>query len=625
MITDNRPIIKKHSQKQENADLFGAFSHDDVLTLTLLLPKEYKASDLMLALWNDDKMSREYFPVEGTGSDGSYDRFDYSFDFDKMCESDGLFYYHFSFKSNDNTLFVSRNYNDLLPEVIQDENAVSSYQLTIYKSDFTTPDDFKGGIMYQIFVDRFARGGEVVPVRDDAVMNDDWYDGVPEYPEYPGGFVRNNMFFGGTLWGVIEKLDYLKSLGVNFIYLNPIFEAYSNHKYDTGDYTKIDPMFGGEEAFDALISAAKKKGIGVILDGVFNHTGSDSVYFNKNNRYSEPGAYNSKDSRYFDWYMFKNYPDDYESWWGIEILPKINGDNKEFRKFICGENGIIGRYLKRGIYGWRLDVADELKEDMLCDIRTALKSEKDGVLIGEVWEDASNKVAYDRRRRYFRGSELDSVMNYPLKNAVVEYLKSSDASGIAKITTELYSHYPKAVSDVLMNFLGTHDTERILTVLSGEDISGKTNAELASYRMSDENRHKAIELLKTAYLIIATMPGVPCIYYGDEAGLEGARDPFNRLPYPWGKENKELVEWYKKIGEIRQREKVFAQGYYKVRESTGGILVYDRFDKDTKITVIINRGNDDYTVSSKEEHTSLLSGTVSSVHTVKPGCADVIK
>jgi glycosidase len=456
-------------------------------------------------------------------------------------------------------------------------------------------------------------------------MNDDWYDGVPEYPEYPGGFVRNNMFFGGTLWGVIEKLDYLKSLGVNFIYLNPIFEAYSNHKYDTGDYTKIDPMFGGEEAFDALISAAKKKGIGVILDGVFNHTGSDSVYFNKNNRYSEPGAYNSNDSRYFDWYMFKNYPDDYESWWGIEILPKINGDNKEFRKFICGENGIIRRYLKRGIYGWRLDVADELKEDMLCDIRTALKSEKDGVLIGEVWEDASNKVAYDRRRRYFRGSELDSVMNYPLKNAVVEYLKSSDASGIAKITTELYSHYPKAVSDVLMNFLGTHDTERILTVLAGEDISGKTNAELASYRMSDENRRKAIELLKTAYLIIATMPGVPCIYYGDEAGLEGARDPFNRLPYPWGKENKELVEWYKKIGEIRQREKVFAQGYYKVRESTGGILVYDRFDKDTKITVIINRGNEDYTVSSKEEHTSLLSGTVSTTHTVKPGCADIIK
>lgn len=625
MIYDNRPIIKKHSKKEENADLFGAFSHDDVLTLTLLLPKKYRACDVTLAVWNDDKMSREYFPVESTGSDESYDSFDYTFDFDKMCESDGLFYYHFSFKSNGNTLFVSRNYYDLLPEVIKDENAVSSYQLTIFKSDFTTPDDFKGGIMYQIFVDRFARGGEVVPVRDDVVMNDDWYDGVPEYPEYPGGFVRNNMFFGGTLWGVIEKLDYLKSLGVNFIYLNPIFEAYSNHKYDTGDYTKIDPMFGGEEAFDALISAAKEKGIGVILDGVFNHTGSDSVYFNKNNRYPEPGAYNSKDSRYFDWYMFKNYPDDYESWWGIEILPKINGDNKDFRKFICGENGIIRRYLKRGIYGWRLDVADELKEDMLRDIRTALKSEKNGVLIGEVWEDASNKVAYDRRRRYFRGSELDSVMNYPLKNAVVEYLKSSDASGIARITTELYTHYPKAVSDVLMNFLGTHDTERILTVLAGEDISGKTNAELSLYRMGDDKKEAAVELLKTAYLIISTMPGVPCIYYGDEAGLEGARDPFNRLPYPWGKENKELVEWYKIIGEIRKHEKVFAEGYYKVLESTGGVLVYDRFDKGTKITVIINRGNEDYTIVSDTERTSLLSGTVSTTHTVKPGLADIIK
>lgn len=361
MITSSRPIIKKHSIKEANADLFGAFAYDDTLTLTLFLPNEYSAHDVMLELWNDDKMSRESCPVEYSGHDGAYDKFEYTFDFSKICNCDGLFYYHFTFRCGDSMLFVSRNHTDLLPEVIADQNAVSSYQLTVYKPGFKTPDDFKGGTMYQIFVDRFARGGEIVPVRADAVMNGDWYDGIPEYPEVPGGFVRNNMFFGGTLWGVLEKLPYLKSLGVNYIYLNPVFEAYSNHKYDTGDYTKIDEMFGGEKAFDALIAAAKNEGIGIILDGVFNHTGSDSIYFNKNNRYPVLGAYNSKDSEYYNWYMFTDYPDKYESWWGIEILPKINGDNQGFREFICGENGIIRRYLKRGVYGWRLDVADELK------------------------------------------------------------------------------------------------------------------------------------------------------------------------------------------------------------------------------------------------------------------------
>ncbi len=620
-----KPIIKKYSEKEKNADLFGAFAFDDTLKLALFLPEKYDAENVTLEVWNDDKMARASFSVDFSEREDGYDVFKYTFDFKKMCESDGLFYYHFAFFSHGSTFYVSQNCNDFSAQIIDDKNAVSSYQLIVYKSDFNTPEDFKGKIMYQIFVDRFNKSNKEVPVRYDAVINDDWYHGIPEYPDVPGGFIKNNMFFAGTLWGVIEKLPYLKELGVDYLYLNPIFEAYSNHKYDTGDYTKIDEMFGGEEAFDALIAAAQEENIGIILDGVFNHTGSDSVYFNKNKRYKTLGAYNSKGSKYADWFIFTDYPDKYESWWGIEILPKLNGDNPDLRRYICGENGIIRRYLKRGIYGWRLDVADELKEDMLVEIRDALKAEKNGVLIGEVWEDASNKVAYDRRRRYFRGSELDSVMNYPLRTAVIDYMKNGDADKIAQVVTQIYFHYPKAVSDVLMNFLGTHDTERILTVLSDVDISTMTNAQLAVFRMSNEERARAIQLLKTAYLIIATMPGVPCIYYGDEAGLEGARDPFNRMPYPWGKEESNLVKWYKKIGRIRKKERLFIDGYFKVIERKNGVFAYERFNDKENLTVIINRGDLDYTITFHDKKKSLLNGISGISHTVRPGCADILK
>lgn len=624
-----RPIIQKKSRLEPHAELFGAFAHNDTLTLTLLLPSSYRAENVVVELWLDDSMTRAAYPVVSAGNEGEYDRFEYTFDFESLCgENDnGLFYYHFSFESAGERFYVSRNKTDLLPDIVGADDEVSSYQLTVYAESFATPSAFKGKIMYQIFVDRFAKDDKTVPVRSDAVINEDWENGVPEYPEYPGGFVKNNMFFGGTLWGIIEKLTYLKELGVGVIYLNPIFEAYSNHKYDTGNYMRVDEMFGGDEAFDALIREAGKLGIGVILDGVFNHTGSDSIYFNKNGRYNSVGAYNSKKSEYYDWFMFTDYPDKYESWWGIEILPKLNGKNKALREFICGENGVIRHYLRRGAYGWRLDVADELDEELLAGIREAAKAEFDAPIIGEVWEDASNKVAYDRRRRYFRGHELDSVMNYPLRRAVIDYLLKGDASELARVTTELYMHYPKAVSDVLMNFLGTHDTERILTVLSGEDVSSKSNAELAEYKMNEDQRITAVKLLKLAYLIVATMPGVPCIYYGDEAGVEGGRDPFNRKPYPWGHENKELVSWYKELGSVRTREPIFESGYYKVLEVKNGIFSYKRFDDKGEIVIIVNRTEHEYT--ALVAGISLLTGENGNryrqSHTVKPMSAEIIK
>ena len=607
MNSNIRPFIKKTCPREPQADLFSAFAYDDTLTLKLHIPSSYSAGNVMLELYSDDSMTRKAYKAERIEVREDYDVFAHTFDFAEICQGDdsGLFYYHFSFESNGKRMFVSRNHGDLLPEIVINEWDVSAYQLLVYKSDFETPESFKGSVMYQIFPDRFARGNTPVQVREDAVINNDWYGNISEYAEYPGAFVKNNTFFGGTLWGIIEKLDYLKSLGVDFIYLNPIFEAYSNHKYDTGNYMKADEMFGGDKALECLIKEAKKLDIGIILDGVFNHTGSDSIYFNKHSRYDTVGAYNSRESEYRDWYFFDNFPDNYKSWWGIDILPKLNGKNPALVEYLCGKDGVIRHYLKKGIYGWRLDVADELDEELLTRIRQSAKEENGALVIGEVWEDASNKIAYDRRRRYFRGNELDSVMNYPLKNAVIDFLKTKDASGIARTTTELYMHYPKSVSDTLMNFLGTHDTERILTVLSGEDISNKSNAELSFYKASRDNYTRAKELLKIAYLIIATMPGVPCIYYGDEAGLEGARDPFNRKPYPWGREDDELIKWYKKIGEIRHAEPLFKKGYFRVTQSQNGVFAYERFDENEKICIIINLSDKNYETNA-EKGTSLL-------------------
>lgn len=621
----SRPILRKFCKTQPCADLFSAFAYSDQLKICVFIPREYEAQSLNIDLYYDDTMTHTAEPAKKVLSDEKFDIFEYSFDFGRMClpSDGGLFYYHFFFDSHGRKMYVSRNREDLLPQVITDENAVSSYQLTVYCDNFRTPDDFKGGIMYQIFVDRFFKGKREVSAREDAVINGNWYSDISEYPEYPGAFVKNNTFYGGTLWGVVEKLPYLKSLGVDFIYLNPIFEACSNHKYDTGDYNKVDEMFGGDEALDELISEAKKQGIGIILDGVFNHTGSDSIYFNKNGRYDTVGAYNSPDSEYADWYFFEKYPDEYKSWWGIEILPKLNGRNEKLREFICSENGVIRKYLKKGVFGWRLDVADELDEDLLCEIRKAAKKEGDRIVIGEVWEDASNKVAYDRRRKYFRGNELDSVMNYPLRQAVIDYIMSGDAFGIARTATEIYMHYPKCVSDTLMNFLGTHDTQRILSVLTGENLNDKTNKELSTYKAEHKNYAAAVQRLKVAYLIVATMPGVPCIYYGDEAGVEGGRDPFNRKPYPWGFENDELVDWYKKLGKIRKSENLFKEGYFRVKESKNSVFAYERFDENEKIIVVVNLGDTDYKTDI-DNGTSLLD-KCADIHTVPPDSVQIIK
>ena len=483
-----------------------------------------------------------------------------------------------------------------------------SWQITVYEADYETPEWMKGGIMYQIFPDRFHKSGDG-KLASDKILRKDW-GGIPCYKPNSYGKILNNDFFGGNLNGIREKLDYLKRLNVSVIYLNPIFEAYSNHRYDTGDYMKIDPLLGTEEDFDALISAAKERGMHVILDGVFNHTGDDSRYFNKYGKYqSELGAHQSPYSKYSDWYHFKHFPDSYDCWWGIDTLPAVNERSPSYQEFIFGENGVLRHWLKHGIDGYRLDVADELPDFFLQKLRTAVKSEnKDAIVLGEVWEDASNKIAYSERRQYLLGHELDSVMNYPLKDAIINFVFSANTAMLRETIAMLIDNYPKQTLDCLMNVLGTHDTPRILTVLGGKYYENKDD--MAKAELTHGEKTEAIRKLKMAAFLLYTLPGVPCIYYGDETGMQGFQDPFCRRCFPWDNQNEELLSFYRKLGEIRSEmlAGVFAEGVYREVFADRFCLVFERRTEECTVYVYVNNSHGKYTMKTDETLYEYLSG-----------------
>lgn len=478
------------------------------------------------------------------------------------------------------------------------------WQLTVYEP-YATPDWVKNGVIYQIFPDRFRKAGEAV-VGEGKVLHESW-DELPVYLPDENGKVKNNDFFGGNFKGIEEKLPYLADLGVTAVYLNPVFEAASNHRYDTGDYDKFDGMLGTEADFASLVAAAEKFGIKLILDGVFNHTGSDSVYFNKYGRYPSLGAYQSENSPYFKWYNFISFPDSYASWWGFDTLPDVNEDEPSYAEFIAGEKGVIARYTAMGLGGWRLDVADELPDGFIRKIRAALKrANENALLIGEVWEDASNKVSYNVRRRYFQGAELDGVMNYPFKAAAIRFVKEGDAQYFANCVRTLLDHYPKQSLDVCMNILGTHDTKRILTELADNAPRTSDKNVWARFRLQGDDYARAKERLKTASLLQYTVPGVPCVYYGDEAGMQGYKDPLNRLPFPWGKEDAELTEWYRFLGRLRKLPP-FGGGEYNELWCDRRALVFERRKGDQAVVVAVNRGNDEYVLRFEGTVYELLS------------------
>ena len=469
------------------------------------------------------------------------------------------------------------------------DGSVQSWQLTVYE-ETPTPAWFGRGVTYQIFPDRFCR----TELPDPAGMiggrwvHENWSD-IPEWQPDSQGEVRNRDFFGGSLQGILSKLDDLAAFGVTTLYLNPIFESASNHRYNTADYLAIDPMLGTEADFRQLCREAKSRGIRVILDGVFNHTGSQSRYFNADGFYPAPGAAQSQDSPYFSWFSFHPWPTDYDAWWGIKTLPAVQENDSGYLDFIIRDrDSVVRHWLRAGASGWRLDVADELPDDFIADIRTAMEETAPGsLLLGEVWEDATTKVAYSQRRRYLLGQELHGVMNYPFRNALIAYLLGGDADEFRETLEAIRENYPPNAFSSLMNFLGTHDTPRILTVLGASHVPDSKEGR-ASYRLSPEERQMGLARLRLAALVLFTFPGAPTVYYGDEAGMEGWEDPFNRAGYPWGREDTELKAWFARLARLRLDRPALQSGQLHWCWTAGPILAFARELNGQLLTTVIN-------------------------------------
>lgn len=524
----------------------------------------------------------------------------------------GIYMYRFEILTTGGIIYAGRGdrgeatYGEMLPE----------WQITVYNSDFKTPDKYKGGVIYHVFVDRFCRSGKVKP---DRPLHEDWYE--KPNTKSADGIYHGDDFFGGDLEGIRQKLPYIKSLGANILYLSPIFKSRSNHRYDTGDYLKIDELLGDEEDFKRLCRSAKAQGIYVMLDGVFNHSGSDSVYFNKHATYDTLGAYQSKDSPYYDWYYFNNFPDDYKSWWGIKNVPTLNKNNPEYRKLILGPDGVIEKWTKAGASMWRLDVVDELPTDFVKLLREKIKGvKKDALIIGEVWEDASIKVSYGELRPYLFGEELDGVMNYPFMNATLDYAKGGRVEDFEERVLKIVENYPKPVIHSVMNFISTHDTVRAINALSGVAVPfGRENQ--ARRQLSDVEYNEGFKRLILATIIEYTLPGNPSIFYGDEAGVTGWQDPLNRVTYPWGRENERTIEHFKALGKMRKDyREVFTGDIEFVDE--GRLLAYKRTNGDKSITVLVNNTNE--WQNCKTRGIDVLSG-IRVERAISPMTAHVVK
>ena len=546
-----------------------------------------KAAGAYVSLWQDggDKVQ---FVMEFAGAHGSYDVYEHTL----QIEKPGLYWYTFQVY----TLLGSTE------EV--SENEGGAFQITAYSPGQKTPDWIFGGMIYHIFVDRFCNGTEY-KLKPNAIFRWDW-GGTPYFQPDENGIVHNNDFFGGDIQGIINKLPYLEQLGVTCIYLSPVFEAASNHKYDTGDYMNVDPSFGTNETLKQLCKSAEEYGMRVILDGVFNHVGADSRYFNKYGTYDSVGAFQSKDSPYRDWFHFRE-DGSYESWWGIDLLPSVNESSESYIDFICGENGVIAYWNEMGIAGWRLDVVDELPDVFLDPLCARMKKVNDeAYIVGEVWEDASNKIAYSVRRRYFQGGQLDSVTNYPLKVAIIACVKEGNVEYLRQTMTSLCRNYPPHILHGLMNILGTHDTMRILTVLGGDDFP-KDKQGMSTYKLEDWQLSRGKKRLKLASTLQYFLPGVPCVFYGDEAGMEGGADPFCRKCYPWGNEDYDLISWYKILNGVRKANACFAQGKYTLIEARNGLFAFTRGEGTGRVLVAINTTDDDISIKADEFNFDILN------------------
>lgn len=555
---------------------FGCIQSGTTLSLACYV-KDAGETGVLFMLAEDNKTPAAYPMMKAEPTNG-YN----TYTLDRPFQFTGLFYYYFTVQKPDGDISVFKDgHNHPL------FHQGMAWQLTCYHANYSVPESFRGRVMYQIFPDRFNKQGDcdtkekLTPF----FLHENPCE-LPVYEPDSAGIVHNNDFFGGNFQGIIEKLPSLKSLGVGAIYINPIFKAYSNHRYDTADYLTTDPMLGTNDDFARLCKQAHQLNMKIILDGVFSHTGSDSVYFDIHNRFGT-GAYHNPDSPYRDWYQFHQHPHDYASWWGIKTLPCTQELNPGFMQFIFEK--VIPYWLDLGADGWRLDVADELPEEFLEALYQTVKTiKKDAIVIGEVWEDASNKISYGVRRRYLQGKSLDSVMNYVWRDAIIRFAKNEmSASDFAETIMTLCEHYPKDALDTMMNFLSTHDTPRILTVLGVDNIP-QNRKHRANYVLSPQEKIVAKNRLYLALFLLFTLPGSPCIYYGDEIGMEGFEDPFNRCYMGDRSGDNDILAHVKQLSRLKNQCTAFQTGHTDVVLVENGFLIFSRTTEKEKILCLVN-------------------------------------
>ena len=567
---------------------FGTLTPGQTCQLTMHIPATVRSSGVTCVLQYETGEEVQHFLLERKGGQGPYEYFSGSF----SIPQPGLYFYYFRVHNPEGTFRLFKQGDDTNME------AGDLWQISCIPGDFHTPDWAKGATIYQVFPDRFHKSGQcdLTGKLTPYTLHKSWNEEVAWQPT-EDGVVLNNDFYGGNFRGITEKLPYIASLGTTMLYLNPISKSFSSHRYDTGDYKTPDPMLGTEEDFAELCRRAHALGIRVILDGVYSHTGSNSPYFNREGAFDSVGAYNSPESPYSSWYTFYHWPDAYHSWWNFDTLPTVNKMDPAFiRYIITDDDSVVAHWLRLGADGFRLDVADELPDEFIKLLRERIKQIKpDALLMGEVWEDASNKSAYGRRRTYFTGAELDSVMNYPFRTAIINYVRGFDTGrGLKETVMSIVENYPREVVLCNMNLLGTHDTPRILTALV-DDFDG-SREEKAKRRLSRNQFDVAYDRLLMASLLQYTLPGSPSLYYGDEACMEGYRDPFNRRPYPWGREDPEFIAHFQRLGQLRRDFPAFRYGDIRFFTAGDKHVGFTRSHEGKTYRVYCNRSADNWEV-----------------------------
>lgn len=563
---------------------FGTLTAGQRCTLHIDIPTSCLSQEVAVVVECDRTGEQQCFPLTLEAQSGGYDRFGGTF---TLTQPD-LYFYWFTIRTQNESFRLFRY--DLHDTNIEDGD---KWQLSCVPAD-EAPDWAKGAVMYQIFPDRFCREGacDLTGKLEPYTVHES-EDEPPHWQPDAHGKVLNNDFYGGNLAGITAKLDYLRTLGVTVLYLNPIFKAFSSHRYDTCDYMTIDPMLGTEDDFIRLCKHAHKRNMRIILDGVFSHTGSRSVYFDKDDCFGS-GAYHHPESPYREWYQFRHYPHDYVSWWDFETLPCIDKMNESYGAFI---ETVVEKWLTLGADGFRLDVADELPDAFIARIRRKIRAcNKDALLIGEVWEDASNKIAYAVRRRYFTDGELDGVMNYPWRKAILAFLRGEDdGRNLGRALETLYENYPAGVLNCTMLPLSTHDSARVLTELVAP-FEG-TREQMAAHRLTAEQREQGLRRLRLAAALQYALPGMPSIYYGDEAGVEGCKDPFNRTFFPWRHADEALTAFYRRLGAWRNGEEALKRGSLAVVRADGGVVTVRRTLGSESVEVTIDAANETWYVN----------------------------